>query len=123
MMFPVPQWQAKSVSLAHPSVKIPPTKHVNAHDGSCKAAKSDWRWNKGCGIEKAVWICAVRMRRMAMKVLGVECVSLRRRRIAIKKFAGHVDGVNSTCVNSVGDVENCCDRIKETMKDNEQWRN
>jgi hypothetical protein len=34
VMFPVPQWQAKSVSFAHPSVKTVFTMHVNAHVGS-----------------------------------------------------------------------------------------
>lgn len=44
IIFPVPQWHAKSVSFAHPSVKTPFTKHVNAHIGSWRAAKSDWRF-------------------------------------------------------------------------------
>jgi hypothetical protein len=51
MMFPGPQWHAKSDSFAHPSLKIPFSKHVRAHFGSCNVSNEDCRRDRCCGIE------------------------------------------------------------------------
>lgn len=60
MILPEVQWQAKSVSLAHPSVNIPSRKHVKAQVGNWRAAREPWRMDNKCGIEKAGCVYAVR---------------------------------------------------------------
>jgi hypothetical protein len=66
MMLLPAQWHAKSVSFAHPAVRILLRKLVRAQGGSWRAAKEDWRDESPAGLEAAM--CTQIARRIIVKV-------------------------------------------------------